>query len=97
MGKTKSAAPNMEVHSASKKPLLSKYRSDIVQLEQEMSQHPTLGHTPSQLNTTPPPCRSSAKRRKISDPFKSTEKQSKAPQQSDIEREGRELALAELK
>ena len=42
-----------------------------------MSQAQTLGHTPSQLNRTPPPYRSSAKRRKVSDElpsFKSHEK-----------------------
>jgi len=87
--KIKSAAPNMEVYSAKKKPLLSKFRTDrtdTMQLEQELSQqHTTLGCTPSQLTTTPPYQRSGAKRRKLSDdPFKSIEKQVKAPQQSTI-------------
>ena len=74
--KMQSAAPMLEAYSASKKPVHSKFRADIVQLEQEYSQSQTLGQTPSQPNRTPPPERSSAKRRKISDhdPFVSHEK-----------------------
>lgn len=71
-----SAAPVLEAHSARKKPLLSKIiKSDIAQLEQEMSHTQTLGHTPSQVDRTVT-FRSSAKRRKTSDDhFKSNEKQ----------------------
>lgn len=71
-----SATPALEAHSATKKPLISKLKSDIVQIEQEFSHsQQTLGHTPTQIDRTPP-YRSSAKRRKISDdPFVSLEKQ----------------------
>jgi len=51
----------------------SNFKTDLSQIEQELSHSQTLGHTPTR---TPPPCRSSAKRRKISDEhFKSIEKQ----------------------
>ena len=67
----------IENHSDNKRNSLSNLKPDISHLEQEMSQAQTHGHTPSQFNRTPPPYRSSAKRRKVSDElpsFKSHEK-----------------------
>ena len=69
--KIKSHCPGLETYSATKR-VLSNFKTELSQIEQELSHSQTLGHTPTR---TPPPCRSSAKRRKISDDhFKSIEK-----------------------